>query len=155
VKKNRRRDVIRNVSDKTKRTAGCFGQVDGENVSFNDFDIRQRRVPDAKALQNLWVSGGETARGGRGRGRGGDLAGPAVTATVTPRGGGSVQGRLVFIDDFEIKIVDESGALRSFAREGAVPRVVIDDPLSTHKELLSALTDTAMRDVTAYLVTLK
>jgi cytochrome c oxidase cbb3-type subunit 3 len=122
-----------------------------------DGDLRgiATRVPDAKALQNLWVSGGETARGGRGRGRGGDLAGPAVTATVTPRGGGSVQGRLVFIDDFEIKIVDESGALRSFAREGAVPRVVIDDPLSTHKELLSALTDTAMRDVTAYLVTLK
>jgi cytochrome c oxidase cbb3-type subunit 3 len=122
-----------------------------------DGDLRgiATRVPDAKALQNLWVSGGETARGGRGRGRGGEPGRPAVTATVTPRGGGSVHGRLVFIDDFEIKIVDESGSLRSFAREGGVPRVVVNDPLDQHKALLSALTDAAMRDVTAYLVTLK
>jgi cytochrome c oxidase cbb3-type subunit 3 len=122
-----------------------------------DGDLRgiATRVSDAKALQNLWVSGGETSRGGRGRGRGGEPAGPAVTATVTPRGGQPVTGRVVFIDDFEIKIVEADGTLRAFARTGAVPRVVISDPLAKHKELLSTLTDTAMRDVTAYLVTLK
>jgi cytochrome c oxidase cbb3-type subunit 3 len=122
-----------------------------------DGDLRgiATRVPDAKALQNLWVSGGETGRG-RGRGRGGDDASrPAVTATITPRGGPPVRGRLAFVDDFEIKIVQEDGTLRSFAREGDVPRVEISDPLQGHKELLSLLTDKDMRNVTAYLVTLK
>jgi cytochrome c oxidase cbb3-type subunit 3 len=114
------------------------------------------RVSDAKALQNLWVSGGETGRGGRGRGRGGDdPSAPAVTATVTARSGEKVSGRLVYIDDFEIKVVTEDGSLRTFARDDDVPRVEIKDPLQGHKELLSALTDKDMRNVTAYLVTLK
>ena len=118
-----------------------------------DGDLRglATRFPDARALQNLWVSGGMTARGfGRA-----DAARPAVRATVTARGAPPVQGRLVFVDDFEIKIVQDDGTLRTFAREGNVPRVDITDPLEAHKRLLSELTDTAMRDVTAYLVTLK
>lgn len=112
------------------------------------------RVGDAKTLQNLWVSGGTTARE-RGRGRGGDDSGPVVTATLTPRRGGQVRGRLVYIDDFEIKIVQDDGSLRTFAREGDAPRVEISDPLQGHKALLSTLTDKDMRNVTAYLVTLK
>jgi cytochrome c oxidase cbb3-type subunit 3 len=118
-----------------------------------DGDLRgiATRVPDARALQNLWVSGGMTARGfGRG-----DAARPAVTATITPRGAAPVHGRLVFVDDFEVKIVQDDGALRSFARNGDDPRVEIADPLQGHKALLSTLTDEKMRDITAYLVTLK
>jgi cytochrome c oxidase cbb3-type subunit 3 len=110
------------------------------------------RAGDAKALQNLWVSGGATAFG---RGRGGDASRSSATATITPRGGQAVRGRVIFVDDFEIKIVQEDGTLRTFARDGDVPRVEISDPLQAHKELLSALTDKDMRDVTAYLVTLK
>jgi cytochrome c oxidase cbb3-type subunit 3 len=121
-----------------------------------DGDLRgiATRVPDAKALQNLWVSGGETTRG-RGRRGGDDASRPVVTATITPRGGQPVRGRLTFVDDFEIKIVQDDGTLRSFARRGNAPRVQIDDPLQRHKELLSELTDTDMRNITAYLVTLK
>ena len=118
-----------------------------------DGDLRglATRVPDPRALQNLWVSGGMT---GRGFGRT-DASRPAVTATVTARGARPVQGRLVFVDDFEIKIVQDDGTPRSFARQGDEPRVDIVDPLQGHKRLLSELTDTAMRDLTAYLVTLK
>jgi cytochrome c oxidase cbb3-type subunit III len=36
-----------------------------------------------------------------------------------------------------------------------VPRIDITDPLEGHKQLLSVLTDKDMRNVTAYLVTLK
>jgi cytochrome c oxidase cbb3-type subunit 3 len=118
-----------------------------------DGDLRglATRVTDARALQNLWVSGGMTARGfGRP-----EASRPAVTATVTVRGAPPVQGRLAFVDDFEIKIVQEDGTLRSFARQGDQPRVEIADPLAAHKRLLSELTDKTMRDVTAYLVTLK
>jgi hypothetical protein len=66
-----------------------------------------------------------------------------------------VRGRLVFIDDFEVKIVRDDGTLQTFPRAGGVPRVEIVDPWARHKELLSELTDTAMRDVTAFMVTLK
>jgi len=119
------------------------------------------RARDAKALQNLWVSGGQTGRGRGGRGRGfgggGDEAKPraAVTATVTLPGGERVSGRLVAIDDFLIKLALDDDTTRSFARSGDVPRVEIVNPFERHNELLSALTDQDMRNVTAYLVTLK
>jgi cytochrome c oxidase cbb3-type subunit III len=118
-----------------------------------DGDLRglATRVPDARALQNRWVSGGTTARGFARA----DAARPAVTATITPRAGPPVQGRLVFVDDFEVKVLQGDGTLRSFARDGDVPRVEIADPLEGHTRLLSELTDKAMRDITAFLVTLK
>jgi hypothetical protein len=78
-----------------------------------------------------------------------------VTATVTLPSGEKAQGRLAFLDAFLIKIAAEDGSLRSFARDGDVPRLEIVDPLARHKELLSLLTDADMRNVTAYLVTLK
>jgi cytochrome c oxidase cbb3-type subunit III len=118
-----------------------------------DSDLRglATRVPDARALQNRWVSGGA-----RGRRFGtADVGKSAVTATITVAGAPPVHGRLLFVDDFEIKIVEDDGTLRSFARRGDVPRVEIVDPLEGHKQLLANLTDAAMRDITAYLVTLK
>ena len=123
-----------------------------------DVDLKgiATRVNSAKTLQNLWVSGGMTGGRGGGRGRGDDdPARPAVTATVILPSGERVQGRLAFIDDFGIKVALEDGTIRSFTREGAVPRVEILDPLARHKEILSELTDKDMRNVTAYLVTLK
>jgi len=120
-----------------------------------DGDLRgiATRVSDAKALQNLWVSGGLTAVR-----RGGEPDPAAVTATVTPPSGEAVHGRVTFLDEFEIKLRLEDGSLRSFRREdpdGRVLRVEIQDPRAGHKALLSALTDRDMRNVTAYLVTLK
>jgi cytochrome c oxidase cbb3-type subunit 3 len=78
-----------------------------------------------------------------------------VTATVTLPSGETLKGPLAFIDDYQVKIVAEDGAIRSLKRDGDVPRVKIEDPLAGHKALLSALTDKDMRNVTAYLVTLK
>ena len=126
-----------------------------------DGDLRgiATRVDSPKTLQNLWVSGGTTGGRGRGRGRGRangeDDSRQAVTATVTLPSGERVQGRLAFIDDFGVKLALEDGTIRSFPRNGSVPRVEIVDPLARHKELLSELTDADMRNVTAYLVTLK
>ena len=39
--------------------------------------------------------------------------------------------------------------------EGDSPGIVIDDPLTRHKELLAVLEDETIHDVTAYLETLK
>jgi cytochrome c oxidase cbb3-type subunit 3 len=113
------------------------------------------RVPDAKTLQNLWVSGGLAAgRGGRGgRGRGSSAA--AATVTVTLPSGEKVEGQLRRLDDFIVTLVQADGAERSFRREGPRPIVEVRDPLQGHRELLAVLTDKNMHDVTAYLVTLK
>jgi cytochrome c oxidase cbb3-type subunit 3 len=111
------------------------------------------RIAEPKALQNSWVSGGMA--GGRRRGVALDgETGSAPTATISLPSGEKVQGRLARIDDFLVTIVQD-GSLRSFRRDGDVPRVEIADPLEGHKQLLSVLTDKDMRNVTAYLVTLK
>ena len=117
------------------------------------------RIPDAKALQNFWVSGGAAGGGGgRGAARGAGPAAPnprAITVTVTPVRGEKVQGRLLRIDDFLVSLVLADGTVQSFGRNGAIPKVEIKDPLEPHHKLLAVYTDKDMHDVTAYLATLK
>ena len=117
------------------------------------------RAGDAKALQNLWVSGGSTGRGGRGaagRGAAPDAPNPrAVTAVVTLPTGEKVEGRLIRIDDFCVSLSLADGTIRSFTRQGPRPRVEVRDPLEPHRALLSVYTDKDMHDVTAFLATLK
>jgi cytochrome c oxidase cbb3-type subunit 3 len=111
------------------------------------------KVADPKTLQNLWVSGG--MGGGRGRGRGGNGNAPVVTVTVTAPSGEKAEGRLLRIDDFLVSLVDADGSIRTFRRDGDVPKVEVHDPLEGHKSLLAVYSDKDMHDVTAYLVTLK
>ncbi len=47
------------------------------------------------------------------------------------------------------------GPARAIRRDGAVPKVEINDPLEGHRQLLTVYTDKDIHDVTAYLVTLK
>jgi cytochrome c oxidase cbb3-type subunit 3 len=110
------------------------------------------RVMDPRALQNLWMSGGTSGRGG---GRGGDTEGSRVTVTVTALGSAPVTGRLVRIDDFVVTLMQPDGVRRTFRREGAVPNVEINDPLAPHRRLVLELTDRDMHNITAYLATLK
>lgn len=106
------------------------------------------RVPDAKALQNLWVAGG----GGRG---GGNPQRRIVTATVTTAAGAKTEGRLVRIDDFLVTLALADGTIKTIRRDGDVPKVEVKDPLQGHRDLLRGYSNTDMHDVTAYLVTLK
>ncbi len=112
------------------------------------------RVPDPRALQNLWVAGRALGRGG-----GGDdddnATTTAVKVTVTPRGGGAVTGRLVRIDDFTVTLMLDDGARRTVRREGGEAKVEIHDRLEPHRRLAAELSDRDMHDVTAYLATLK
>lgn len=113
------------------------------------------RIPDAKTLQNIWVSGGgATGRGGRG-GRGLGSSAAPVAVTVALPSGEKVEGQLRRLDDFIVTLVQVDGTERSFRREGDRPTVEIRDPLQGHRDLLAVLTDRNMHDVTAYLVTLK
>lgn len=63
------------------------------------------RVADVRALQNLWVSGGVSGRGG-GRGEP-DIENTRIRVTVTVPGSAPVSGRLVRIDDFVVSLVQE------------------------------------------------
>src|SRR5439155_21890853 len=104
-------------------------------------------------LQSLWVSGGG-GRGGRGAAPGASSA-RTVTVTVTPASDEKVEGRLVRIDDFLVTVGLPDGTLRTFRRDGDVPKVEVHDPMKPHRDLLALYTDKDMHDVTAYLVTLK
>jgi mono/diheme cytochrome c family protein len=95
-------------------------------------------------------------RGGRGRGAGaGQALSSFPTVTVTLPSGQSFSGILARITDFDVTLRDDSGALRSFTRDGDTPKVEVKDPLQAHVDMLSKWKDSDLHDMTAYLVTLK
>jgi cytochrome c oxidase cbb3-type subunit 3 len=103
---------------------------------------------DAFALQARWLQ----PRGGRSAKV--STKGEA-TVTVTLPSGREFSGTLDRVDDFNVSLYDSQGVYRSFTRDGAIPKVVIDDPLKAHTDLLAKYTDPDIHNVTAYLVTLK
>jgi len=82
----------------------------------------------------------------------GDRPNPA-TVTVTPAGGATVTGRLVYRDEFTVALTDSAGWYRSFPIDRV--SVTVDDPLDAHRAQLGQYTDKDMHDVLAYLQTLK
>jgi len=77
-----------------------------------------------------------------------------LQVTVTPSGGQPVTGSLERIDDFSVALRDASGEYKAWARGPAV-KVDIDDPLTTHIQMLDVYTDQDMHNVVRYLETLK
>jgi cytochrome c oxidase cbb3-type subunit 3 len=113
------------------------------------------RVPEGKALQNFWVSGGTFGVGGR-RGRGpGSIEGKIPTASVTLPGGERLEGMIARMDNFLLTVRQADGTLRTIRRDDPRIRIEITDPLDAHRQFLATLTDKDMHDVTAYLATLK
>lgn len=111
------------------------------------------RISDPKMLQNTWVAGG--GRVGRGPAAQSTSKPRVATVVVTPVSGQTIEGRLVRIDDFFVTVGLEDGSVRTFPRDGDVPKVEVRDPLKAHRDLLAVYTDKDIHDVTAYLVTLK
>ena len=126
------------------RCATCHsptGDLAGYGKRFPPVEIQQRFIFPNTAS-------------GRGRGR---TAGPSrqqVTVTVTPPNGTTVTGALISLDDFNVVLRDTNGEVRSWTRTPAL-KVVKNEPLSAHVELLDRITDKQMHDVVAYLETLK
>lgn len=87
-------------------------------------------------------------------GRGSEIA-PFRSVTVTLPSGERRTGTLVSVSIFEVTLQDASGARHTFTRNQDVPKVEIKDPLQAHLDLMATLTDKAMHDLTAYLVTLR
>jgi cytochrome c oxidase cbb3-type subunit III len=80
----------------------------------------------------------------------------AIKVTVTLPSGESASGGLVRLTDFDVILYDTAaGRVRSFLRNGDVPKVVVTDPLQAHVDHLQKWTDTDMHNMTAYLASLK
>jgi cytochrome c oxidase cbb3-type subunit 3 len=114
--------------------------------------------PDARALQNAWVSGSGSAFGGAGGGGRGGGGGAGNPATVTLADGSKLEGTLVRKDDFLVILMLPDGTRKSMARNNGVPKVDVKDPKEPHKIMVMELDDPEnkrMHDVTAYLWTIK
>jgi cytochrome c oxidase cbb3-type subunit 3 len=77
------------------------------------------------------------------------------TVVVTLPSGQTVSGKLDFVSEFVVTLIDNNGARRTFTRNGDNPKVVVTDPLQAHLDMLRTLQDKDMHDLTAYLWTLK
>ena len=77
-----------------------------------------------------------------------------LTITVTSADGVAVTGTPVHIDDFDVSLRDEKGEYHSWKRTASL-KVVKNDPLKAHIELLDTITDKTMHDIVAYLESLK
>lgn len=109
---------------------------------------------DPKTLQNLIVSGGAHGFGFRRQGSAPPKVSP-TTVTVTLASGETVTGTLDHLATFVVGLTEADGTYRSFLRNGAVPKVVVHDPLQWHINMLSKWDDTDIHNLTSYLVTLK
>jgi mono/diheme cytochrome c family protein len=78
----------------------------------------------------------------------------AVSATVRTPDGATLTGKVVQVSDFRITLVDAQGQKHAIEREPGV-EVDIKDPLAPHEQLVMALSNEDMHNVTAYLASLK
>lgn len=84
--------------------------------------------------------------------RSGPSSSPA-TATVTLSSGETVTGKLVYLDEFVIGLVDSSGWYRSWFKSNV--KFKVNNPLEAHSEQLGKYTEESMHNVLAYLQTLR
>lgn len=77
-----------------------------------------------------------------------------VTVKVTPPSGPAITGVLEYIDEFVVSLLDSNGEHRSWSRD-TVKAVDVMDPLAPHRAQLIKYTDPDIRNLLAYLVTLK
>jgi mono/diheme cytochrome c family protein len=77
-----------------------------------------------------------------------------VTVTVTPARGTAVTGELVRMDDFNVSLREASGEYHSWKRTAGM-KVVKNDPLAAHIQLLDKYTDKNIHDLVTFLETLK
>ena len=97
--------------------------------------------------------------------RGGRGAGPpqpayldrnALRATITLPSRQTISGVLVRLTDFDVTLYDpQTSQIRSWLRNGDVPKVDVVDPLQAHIDMWTRWTDDEMHNMTAYLASLK
>jgi cytochrome c oxidase cbb3-type subunit 3 len=100
-------------------------------------------------------------RGARGAGPAGPpqpahLDKNAIKVTVTLPSRQTISGALVRLTDFDVTLYDPaSGRIRSWPRNGEMPKIDVVDPLQAHIDLWTKWSDGDMHNMTAYLAGLK
>ncbi len=130
------------------KCASCHSLAEGQPLSLAGISAR---YSDPVNLQQAMLFPTGRGRGGRG-GRGPATA--PVMLTVTPPNGQPVTGELVYLDDFDAQLRDSTGKLHTWTRTPAL-KVVKNDPLVAHHELLDRITDKNIHDLVVYLETVK
>jgi cytochrome c oxidase cbb3-type subunit 3 len=70
--------------------------------------------------------------------------------------GKMLTGTLDRVDDFNVTFHDAAGDFHSVNRESETnPKIVVNDPLKIHTDMLRQYTDDDIHNVTAFLETLK
>jgi mono/diheme cytochrome c family protein len=105
------------------------------------------RIPAPVDIQQRMMFPGTVLRGGG--------AGPnAITVRITPSTGPDIAGVLVEQSDFFVTLRLADGTIRAVRRTPGM-KVVLNNPLQAHIDLLEVITDTEMHDLVAYLESLK
>lgn len=132
----------------------CHALTAGGKLTL--FNISAKYADPVNLQQAMLFPGGGGGRGGRGGAPG--AAAPVtpgtVTLTVTPQGGQAVTGAIVLYDDFDVQIRDAAGKLHAWTRTPAL-KIVKNDPLQAHHEILDTITDKNIHDLVVYLETVK
>lgn len=77
-----------------------------------------------------------------------------LQAKVMLPSGQTISGKLEYLDEFTVSLVDDDGAYHTWPRD-RTKSVDVSDPLAAHKAMLPVYTDKDIHDLLAYLVTLK
>jgi cytochrome c oxidase cbb3-type subunit 3 len=109
---------------------------------------------DPKTVQNLIVSGGGMGVGRRAAGSSAPKIQPTRVSVTLPSGE-TVSGNLDHLSAFVVALRLADGTYRSFARHDSIPKVVVDNPLQWHVDMLPKWRDADIHNLTAYLATLK
>lgn len=145
-----------NVASGNAEAGAAFFKGEGQcaachNATTNDLaGISSRLSGPVDVQQHVLFPGGRARRGAPG----GGSSPTAVTVTLTPSSGPPMSGVLVEMDDQFVTLRDASGAIQVVRRVRGL-RVVKNDPLQAHHDLLDRLTDTNIHDLVAYLETMK
>jgi mono/diheme cytochrome c family protein len=110
---------------------------------------------EPKTIQNLIVSGGGTGFGRRSaRSEPPPKVAPTTVTVILPSGQ-TVKGELDHISTFVVALREPDSTYRSFARHDSIPKVIVNNPLQWHIDMLPRWRDSDIHNLTAYLVTLK
>jgi mono/diheme cytochrome c family protein len=130
------------------------GKCSGCHSVTGDLAHIAAKFSDPPALQDRFIN---PRPGGGGRGGQTPTVSPRSqrTATVMLANGQTASGTLEYLSEFAVTIIDKSGVRKSFTRDGETPKVVVNDPLQAHFDMLRTFRDKDMHDLTAYLWSLK
>jgi len=146
-------EVINVLTGDAKAGAEYFNGAGGCNkchsVTGNLAGVGKKYDPPALQQKFLFPKSFSVGRGGRGV-----SSTKPVTLKVTPAGGKTVSGVLLYLDDFNVSLRDDAGEYHTWTRSSGL-KVEKSDPYQAHIDLLDKYTDKNMHDIVAYLETLK